>query len=60
MTIREILALPTDQLEALSDKDLDNLLGPLIPAARNPDKEAAKDRDINQLLKRAQAVLGGT
>lgn len=59
MTIKDILSLPTNKLEALSDAELSELLGPLIPAARKEDKEAADKRDRDQLLKRAQAFLKG-
>jgi hypothetical protein len=59
MTIREILKLPTADLEALDDKALNELLSPLIPAARAADKQAAADKDLSQLLKQAQALLGG-
>ena len=60
MTIKDILSLPTDKLESLSDEELANLLGPLIPEARKEDKEAAEKRDRDQLLKRAQAFLKGS
>ena len=59
MTIKDILSLPTDKLEELSDEELANLLGPLIPVVRKEDKEAAEKRDRDQLLKRAQAFLKG-
>ena len=59
MTIKDILSLPTNKLEALSDAELSELLGPLIPAARKEDKETANKRDRDQLLKRAQAFLKG-
>ena len=59
MTIKDILSLPTNKLEALSDAELSELLGPLIPAARKEDTEAADKRDRDQLLKRAQAFLKG-
>lgn len=58
MTIQEILQLPTAQLEALDDKKLAELLGPLLPAARQADKESAADKDIKQLMARAKALLG--
>jgi len=57
MTIHEILKLPTEKLEELSDRQLDELLGPMIPAARNPDRESAQMRDMQQLLKQARAML---
>lgn len=57
MTINEVLKLPTDRLESLTDKQLDELLGPLIPAARQGDKQAADKRDLDQLLKQAAALL---
>jgi len=41
----------------LSDKQLADLLGPLIPLARKEDKDSAAARDADQLLKRAQAAL---
>jgi len=57
MTIKQILSLPTEDLERLSDKQLADLLGPLIPLARKEDKDSAAARDADQLLKRAQAAL---
>ncbi len=57
MTIKQILSLPTEDLEKLSDKELAALLGPLIPLARKEDKDSAAARDADQLLKRAQAAL---
>ena len=57
MTIKQILSLPTEDLERLSDKQLAELLGPLIPLARKEDKDLAAARDADQLLKRAQAAL---
>ena len=57
MTIKQILSLPTEDLERLSDKQLAELLGPLIPLARKEDKDSAAARDAAQLLKRAQAAL---
>jgi hypothetical protein len=57
MTIKQILSLPTEDLEKLSDKELAEFLGPLIPLARKEDKDSAAARDADQLLKRAQAAL---
>ena len=57
MTIKQILSLPTEDLERLSDKQLAELLGPLIPSARKEDKDSAAAKDQQQLLKRAQAAL---
>ncbi len=57
MTIKQILSLPTEDLERLSDKQLVELLGPLIPLARKEAKDSAAARDADQLLKRAQAAL---
>ena len=60
MNIREILKLLTEDLEKLDDKQLNNLLGPLIPQSRTPDKESAAKRDQDQLIKMAKAMLGQT
>ena len=57
MTIKQILSLPTENLERLPDKRLAEILGPLIPLARKEDKDSAAARDADQLLKRAQAAL---
>lgn len=57
MTIQEILKLPTERLEDLSDKQLAELLGPLLPAARAADRENAATKDLKQLLKQAEQLL---
>ena len=58
MTIQEVLNLPTDHLEKLSDTELVNLLGDLIPASRNPDREKANMRDVKMLVNQAKKLLG--
>lgn len=42
--IQEILDITPEKLEAMSDQELEKLLGPLLPAARQPSKEAILDQ----------------
>lgn len=42
--IQEILAITPEELEKMSDVELEKLLGPLIPPSRQPSKEALIDQ----------------
>lgn len=59
MTLTEILDLPTEDLEKLSNSQLESLLGPFIPDARRPDKDRAEDRDRQNLMDKAKRLLEG-
>lgn len=56
MTIKEVLDLP-ENLEKLSDAELEKYLGPLVPQARMPDKERAEIRDNKNLLNLAARLI---
>ena len=58
MNLKEILELPTEELEKLTDPQLIQLLGPLIPASRQEDKDSALKRDTKMLIAQAQKLLG--
>lgn len=49
--IEEILNMPLEQLEAMSDERLKALLEPLIPAARKSVMNAQKANDIADKIK---------
>lgn len=57
MTIHEVLDLPTANLAAMNDVQLETYLGPLIPAARKPDAERAQQRQVKDLLKFGEQLL---
>lgn len=57
MTVAELLNLPTAELAKLSDKELEELLGPLVPEARRPDKEALVLTEAKRLGNQAAMIL---
>lgn len=57
MTIQQILDLPTADIYAMTDAQLELALGELIPQSREPDKENFQKVKTNNLLAKAQALL---
>lgn len=57
MTIQQILDLPTTELAAMSDAQLEAALGALIPQSRAPDKARFQQREIAALQQQAAAYL---
>ena len=57
MTVNELLSLPTDDLSKLSDKELLELLGPLVPESRRPDKDSIVLSEAQRLAKQGQAIM---
>lgn len=57
MTIHEILDLPAGDLSALSDEQLDTLLGPLIPATRQAIAPPPDVREAARVQAQAIALL---
>lgn len=57
MTLHEILKLPTTKLASLSDKQLEELLGPFIPACREPDRENLQHKEVGRLLKQGATIM---
>ena len=54
LQIKDILALPDEELEALLDKDIKELLDHLVPVVRTPNKthvDEANQQMINKLSK---------
>ena len=56
MTIAQILEMPIDKLESMSDAELKELLGDLIPKAREPDKAVMADNAM-ELANRVKKML---
>ncbi len=58
MTMSQVLDLPTVQLEELTEAQLIEKLGDLIPQSRVPDKDNAQTRDVKQMIALAQKLVG--
>lgn len=57
MTVTQLLDLPTPEKARLSDSELEALMGDLIPAARQPDKENLVVQDSKRLLSQGEAIM---
>lgn len=55
-TIHEILDLPVEKLEAMSDEELKSLVAHLIPKAREPAPDVAEDK-VNDLLSKCAQLF---
>lgn len=54
--IQEILDITPEILEKMSDIELEKLLGPLIPMARQPSKEAILDQS-QMMIERLKKIF---
>lgn len=54
--IQEILDISPEKIEAMSDSELEKLLGPLLPMARQPSKEAILDQSA-MMIERLQKMF---
>lgn len=57
MTIPQLLDIPTEELAALTDSQLEQLLGPLVPQSRAPDKERFQQRHAMSVQQMAEMAL---
>ena len=55
--IQDILNLSDDYLEKLSETELKELLAPLIPIVRTPNK-AEQAKEINNMVEKLSKLLG--
>ena len=55
-TIHEILDMPIEKLEAMSDEELKAFVAHLIPKAREPAPDVAEDK-VNDLLKKCSNLF---
>lgn len=60
MTVKQLLDVPTADLAKLTDPQLEELLGPLVPAARQADKDSIVLKETKSLMKQAEHLLGIT
>ena len=57
LQINDILSMPDEDLFKLSDKELEELLKPLIPYARVPNKNVRVDA-INDMIAKLERMTG--
>lgn len=56
MNVEEILQLKVADVEKMTQQQIDEILAPLIPAARKPDEEFKSAEDTKKLMREIAAL----